>query len=127
MLVRRLIGLLIVLLIVFISYKVFFSQLQSTGSGSPARAVDVVGVEERSARNRAGRAHLPGRTQFLRDARTSSPPAGDGVVEIRPRRLHLRNRNIRRQLSRRRSLSRRHQSRLHELRHRQNDGSSAVP
>jgi hypothetical protein len=43
--VRNLIGLLVVLVIVFISYKVYFSQLQSTGSGSPARAIDVVGVE----------------------------------------------------------------------------------
>jgi|HubBroStandDraft_2_1064218.scaffolds.fasta_scaffold491228_1 hypothetical protein len=44
-LVRNLIGLLVVLVIVFISYKVYFSELQSTGSGSPARAVDAVGVE----------------------------------------------------------------------------------
>ena len=34
-----------VLLIVFGTYKLFFAQLQSTGSASPARAIDVVGVK----------------------------------------------------------------------------------
>ena len=42
---RSLIGLMFVLLIVFISYKLFFNQLQSTGSASPTRSVDVAGVK----------------------------------------------------------------------------------
>jgi hypothetical protein len=43
---RSLIGLVIVLLIVFASYKLYFSQLQSaTGSVAPARTMDVIGVQ----------------------------------------------------------------------------------
>jgi hypothetical protein len=42
---RSLIGLVITLLIVFVSYKLFFAQLQATGSAQPTRTVDVVGVK----------------------------------------------------------------------------------
>ena len=42
---RSLVGLVITLLIVFGTYKLFFAQLQSTGSAAPARAIDVVGVK----------------------------------------------------------------------------------
>jgi len=42
---RSLIGLFLVLLIVFGAYKLFFAQLQSTGSAAPQRTVDVVGVK----------------------------------------------------------------------------------
>lgn len=42
---RGLIGLVIVLAIVFVSYKLFFAQLQATGSTQPARTIDVVGVK----------------------------------------------------------------------------------
>jgi hypothetical protein len=42
---RSLIGLVIVLLIVFGGYKLFFAQLQSTGSAQPTRTIDVVGVK----------------------------------------------------------------------------------
>ena len=42
---RSLAGLIIVLLIVFAAYKLFFAQLQSTGSASPQRSIDVVGVK----------------------------------------------------------------------------------
>jgi hypothetical protein len=42
---RSLIGLIITLAIVFASYKLFFTQLQSTGSSAPARSIDVVGVK----------------------------------------------------------------------------------
>ncbi len=42
---RSLIGLVVTLLIVFGAYKVFFAQLQSTGSAAPAQTIDVVGVK----------------------------------------------------------------------------------
>jgi hypothetical protein len=42
---RSLIGLLLALLIVFATYKLFFNQLQSTGGASPARSIDVAGVK----------------------------------------------------------------------------------
>ena len=42
---RSLLGLVITLLIVFGAYKLFFAQLQSTGSAAPARAIDVAGVK----------------------------------------------------------------------------------
>jgi hypothetical protein len=42
---RSLIGLLVVLVIVLLSYKLYFSQLQSTGVAAPARTIDVVGVK----------------------------------------------------------------------------------
>ena len=42
---RGLIGLIIVLLIVFASYKMFFTQLQSAGGAAPARTIDVAGVK----------------------------------------------------------------------------------
>jgi hypothetical protein len=42
---RGLIGLVIVLAIVFVSYKLFFAQLQATGSAQPTRTIDVVGVK----------------------------------------------------------------------------------
>src|ERR1700722_8538882 len=42
---RSLVGLVMTLLIVFGTYKLFFAQLQSTGSAAPARAIDVVGVK----------------------------------------------------------------------------------
>jgi len=43
---RSLISLVVVLAIVFISYKLYFSQLQSSaGSAAPARTIDVAGVK----------------------------------------------------------------------------------
>jgi hypothetical protein len=42
---RSLVGLIFALLIVFATYKLFFSELQSTGSAAPARTIDVVGVK----------------------------------------------------------------------------------
>ena len=42
---RSLIGLLVVLVVVLITYKLNFSQLQSTGSAAPARTIDLVGVK----------------------------------------------------------------------------------
>lgn len=42
---RSLVGLIFALAIVFVTYKLFFSELQSTGSAAPARAIDVVGVK----------------------------------------------------------------------------------
>ena len=42
---RGLIGLVVVLLIVFGTYKLFFAQLQATGSAQPARTIDIVGVK----------------------------------------------------------------------------------
>lgn len=43
---RSLIGLIVALLIVFVSYRLYFSQLQSsTGSAAPARTIEVVGVK----------------------------------------------------------------------------------
>ncbi len=42
---RSLIGLILVLLIVFAVYKLYFSQLQSTGSAAPARTIEVTGVK----------------------------------------------------------------------------------
>jgi hypothetical protein len=42
---RSLIGLILTLLIVFGTYKLFFAQLQSTGSAAPTRTVDVAGVK----------------------------------------------------------------------------------
>jgi len=42
---RSLIGLVITLSIVFCAYKLFFAQLQSTGSAAPAHAIDAVGVK----------------------------------------------------------------------------------
>jgi hypothetical protein len=42
---RSLLGLVFALLIVFGAYKLFFAELQSTGSAAPARAIDVVGVK----------------------------------------------------------------------------------
>jgi hypothetical protein len=42
---RGLIGLVIVLLIVFGTYKLFFAQLQATGSAQPTRTIDIVGVK----------------------------------------------------------------------------------
>jgi hypothetical protein len=41
----RVIGLLVVVVIVALSYKLYFSHLQSTGTGSPAHAINVVGVK----------------------------------------------------------------------------------
>jgi hypothetical protein len=41
----RVIGLLIVVVIVALSYKLYFSHLQSIGTGSPAQAINVVGVK----------------------------------------------------------------------------------
>jgi hypothetical protein len=42
---RSLVGLILTLLIVFGTYKLFFAQLQSTGSAAPTRTVDVAGVK----------------------------------------------------------------------------------
>ena len=42
---RSLIGLVVVLAIVFAGYKLFFAQLQATGSAQPTRTIDVVGVK----------------------------------------------------------------------------------
>jgi hypothetical protein len=42
---RSLVGLLLTLLIIFGAYKLFFAQLQSTGSAAPARTIDVTGVK----------------------------------------------------------------------------------
>ena len=43
---RSLIGLIVALLIVFVGYRLYFSQLQSsTGSVAPARTIEVVGVK----------------------------------------------------------------------------------
>ncbi len=42
---RSLIGLVITLLIVFGAYKLFFAQLQSTGSAAPAHTIDAAGVK----------------------------------------------------------------------------------
>ncbi len=42
---RSLVGLIITLLIVFGTYKLFFAQLQSTGSAAPAHTIDVAGVK----------------------------------------------------------------------------------
>jgi hypothetical protein len=42
---RSLAGLVVVLLIVFASYKLFFNQLQATGSAQPTHTVDVAGVK----------------------------------------------------------------------------------
>ena len=41
----RVLGLLVVMVIVALSYKLYFSHLQSTGTGSPAQAISVVGVK----------------------------------------------------------------------------------
>jgi uncharacterized protein YpmB len=41
----RVLGLLIVMVIVALSYKLYFSHLRSTGTGSPAQAINVVGVK----------------------------------------------------------------------------------
>jgi hypothetical protein len=41
----RVLGLLAVMVIVALSYKLYFSHLQSTGSGSPAQAISDVGVK----------------------------------------------------------------------------------
>jgi uncharacterized protein YpmB len=38
-------GLLVVIVIVALSYKLYFSHLQSTGTGSPTQAINVVGVK----------------------------------------------------------------------------------
>jgi uncharacterized protein YpmB len=43
--VGRVVGLLVVIVIVALSYKLYFSHLQSTGTGSPAQAINVVGVK----------------------------------------------------------------------------------
>jgi len=42
---RSLAGLVVVLLIAFAGYKLFFNQLQATGSSQPNHAIDVVGVK----------------------------------------------------------------------------------
>ncbi|MGD0964034.1 MAG: hypothetical protein ABSA57_09065 [Candidatus Acidiferrales bacterium] len=42
---RSVVGLLLTLLIVFGTYKLFFAQLQSTGSAAPTRTIDVAGVK----------------------------------------------------------------------------------
>jgi hypothetical protein len=42
---RSLIGLLVVLVIVLLSYKLYFSQLQSAGGAAPARTINLVGVK----------------------------------------------------------------------------------
>jgi hypothetical protein len=42
---RSLVGLVMTLLIVFVGYKLVFTQLQSTGSAAPARSIDVAGVK----------------------------------------------------------------------------------
>ena len=42
---RSLVGLILTLLIVFGTYKLFFAQLQSTGSAAPTRTVVVAGVK----------------------------------------------------------------------------------
>jgi hypothetical protein len=42
---RSVAGLIVTLLIVFGMYKLFFAQLQSTGSASPTHTVDVAGVK----------------------------------------------------------------------------------
>ena len=42
---RSLVGLVMTLLIVFAGYKLFFTQLQSTGSAAPLRSIDVAGVK----------------------------------------------------------------------------------
>lgn len=44
-LMGRVLGLLVVVVIVALSYKLYFSHLQSTGTGSPAQAINVVGVK----------------------------------------------------------------------------------
>lgn len=41
----RVLGLLVVGVIVALSYKLYFSHLQSIGTGSPAQAINVVGVK----------------------------------------------------------------------------------
>jgi len=41
----RVLGLVVVIVIVALSYKLYFSHLQSTGTGSPAQAIDVAGVK----------------------------------------------------------------------------------
>jgi hypothetical protein len=41
----RVIGLLVVIVIVALSYKLYFSHLRSTGTGSPVQAINVVGVK----------------------------------------------------------------------------------
>jgi len=41
----RVLGLLVVMVIVALSYKLYFSHLQSTGSGSPAQAISDVGAK----------------------------------------------------------------------------------
>jgi hypothetical protein len=41
----RVLGLLVVIVIVAFTYKLYFSHLQSTGTGSPAEAINVVGVK----------------------------------------------------------------------------------
>jgi len=41
----RVLGLLVVIVIVALSYKLYFSHLQSTGTRSPAQAIDVAGVK----------------------------------------------------------------------------------
>jgi hypothetical protein len=43
--VGRVVGLLVVIVIVALSYKLYFSHLQSAGTGSPAQAINVVGVK----------------------------------------------------------------------------------
>jgi hypothetical protein len=42
---RSLVGLILTLLIVFAGYKLFFTQLRSTGSAVPAQAIDTAGVK----------------------------------------------------------------------------------
>ena len=42
---RSLVGLVVVLLIVFAVYRLYFSQLQSSGSPAPARTIEVTGVK----------------------------------------------------------------------------------
>ncbi len=42
---RSLIGLVVTLLIVFVGYKLYFSQMRSTGSATPTQTIDTVGVQ----------------------------------------------------------------------------------
>jgi hypothetical protein len=42
--VGRVVGLLVVIVIVALTYKLYFSHLQSSGTGSPAQAISDVGV-----------------------------------------------------------------------------------
>lgn len=41
----RVLGLLVVIVIIALSYKLYFSHLQSAGTGSPARAISDVGLK----------------------------------------------------------------------------------